>query len=70
MFPPQVLDALMTYMYHGTVSVPHNKLPLFLKTAEALKIKGMSCLVSNFYCYRRWLLLWLWRVLTTMVSGN
>ena len=37
----QVLDALMTYMYHGTVSVPHNKLQLFLKTAEALKIKGI-----------------------------
>ena len=37
----EVLEALMTYMYHGTVSVPHNKLPLFLKTAEALKIKGI-----------------------------
>lgn len=37
----EVLDALMTYMYHGTVSVPHNKLQLFLKTAEALKIKGI-----------------------------
>ena len=37
----------MTYMYHGTVSVPHNKLPLFLKTAEALKIKGMSRLSSD-----------------------
>ena len=31
----------MTYMYNGTVSVPHNKLQLFLKTAEALKIKGI-----------------------------
>ena len=31
----------MTYMYNGTVSVPQNKLPLFLKTAEALKIKGI-----------------------------
>ena len=28
-------------MYHGTVSVPHNKLQTFLKTAEALKIKGI-----------------------------
>eukprot|EP00092_Neocalanus_flemingeri_P094534 GFUD01120223.1.p1 GENE.GFUD01120223.1~~GFUD01120223.1.p1 ORF type:complete len:487 (+),score=111.09 GFUD01120223.1:215-1675(+) len=36
-----VLDALMTYMYHGTVSVPQNKLQMFLKTAEALKIKGI-----------------------------
>ena len=32
---------MMTYMYHGTVSVPHNKLQTFLKTAEALKIKGI-----------------------------
>ena len=31
----------MTYMYNGTVSVPHNKLNTFLKTAEALKIKGI-----------------------------
>ena len=31
----------MTYMYNGTVSVPHNKLQTFLKTAEALKIKGI-----------------------------
>ena len=37
----QVLEALMTYMYNGTVSVPHNKLNTFLKTAEALKIKGI-----------------------------
>ena len=37
----EVLDALMTYMYNGTVSVPHNKLQTFLKTAEALKIKGI-----------------------------
>lgn len=36
-----VLEALMTYMYHGTVSVPQNKLQMFLKTAEALKIKGI-----------------------------
>ena len=28
-------------MYHGTVSVPHNKLQTFLKTAEALQIKGI-----------------------------
>ena len=28
-------------MYHGTVSVPHNKLQTFLKTAVALKIKGI-----------------------------
>merc|ERR1712197_316958 len=28
-------------MYNGTVSVPHNKLQTFLKTAEALKIKGI-----------------------------
>ena len=31
----------MTYMYNGTVSVPHNKLQTFLKTAEALKVKGI-----------------------------
>ena len=43
----EVLDALMTYMYHGTVSVPHNKLPLFLKTAEALKIKGIVDTTSD-----------------------
>jgi len=36
-----VLEALMTYMYNGTVSVPQNKLQVFLKTAEALKIKGI-----------------------------
>jgi len=36
-----VLEALMTYMYHGTVSVPQNKLQMFLNTAEALKIKGI-----------------------------
>lgn len=37
----EVLEALMTYMYHGTVSVPQNKLQMFLNTAEALKIKGI-----------------------------
>ena len=31
----------MTYMYHGTVSVPQNRLQSFLQTAEALKIKGI-----------------------------
>ncbi|XP_023346068.1 broad-complex core protein isoforms 1/2/3/4/5 [Eurytemora carolleeae] len=36
-----VLEAIMTYMYHGTVSVPHTSLQIFLKTAEALKIKGI-----------------------------
>jgi hypothetical protein len=37
----EVLEALVTYMYHGTVSVPHNRLQSFLRTAEALKIKGI-----------------------------
>ena len=37
----QVLEALVTYMYHGTVSVPQNRLQSFLQTAEALKIKGI-----------------------------
>jgi len=39
--PVDILEAIMTYMYHGTVSVHHNKLQVFLKTAEALKIKGI-----------------------------
>jgi len=37
----EVLEALVTYMYHGTVSVPQNRLQSFLQTAEALKIKGI-----------------------------
>lgn len=37
----EVLEALVTYMYHGTVSVPQHRLQSFLKTAEALKIKGI-----------------------------
>ena len=38
---PKVLEALVTYMYHGTVSVPQHRLQSFLQTAEALKIKGI-----------------------------
>ena len=37
----EVLEALVTYMYQGTVSVPQNRLQSFLQTAEALKIKGI-----------------------------
>ena len=40
-FSSKVLEALVTYMYHGTVSVPQNRLQSFLQTAEALKIKGI-----------------------------
>jgi len=36
-----ILEALMTYIYHGNVSVPHNKLQEFLRSAEAFKIKGI-----------------------------
>ena len=43
----QVLEALVTYMYHGTVSVPQNRLQSFLQTAEALKIKGIVDTSSN-----------------------
>merc|ERR1719187_810726 len=42
-----ILEAIMTYMYHGTVSVPHNKLQVFLKSAEALKIKGIVDCFKN-----------------------
>ena len=41
MIRSKVLEALVTYMYHGTVSVPQNRLQSFLQTAEALKIKGI-----------------------------
>jgi len=43
----EVLEALVTYMYHGTVSVPQNRLQSFLQTAEALKIKGIVDTSSN-----------------------
>jgi len=43
-----ILEAIMTYMYHGTVSVPHHKLQMFLKTADALRIKGIvDCFAEN-----------------------
>merc|ERR1719187_2919000 len=43
----EVLEALVTYVYHGTVSVPQHKLQTFLQTAEALKIKGIVDTSSN-----------------------
>lgn len=29
-------------MYHGEVNVSHNELATFLKTAEALKVRGLA----------------------------
>lgn len=37
-----ILKNLLEFMYMGEVKVSHNDLPTFIKTAEALKIKGLT----------------------------
>ena len=39
---PDILDALMTYMYHGQVFLGEDRLPRFFRTAVGLEIKGIS----------------------------
>lgn len=36
------LKTLLTFMYHGEVNVTEDFLPVLLKTADALKILGLS----------------------------
>ena len=43
------LKALVDYMYRGEVNVNQDQLASFLSTAEALRIKGMDILLSQFY---------------------
>merc|ERR1719509_603746 len=38
---PRVLTAILVYMYRGTVQVLQDDLPMFLKLAERLKVKGL-----------------------------
>merc|ERR1712129_236346 len=38
---PRVLTAILAYMYRGTVQVLQDDLPMFLKLAERLKVKGL-----------------------------
>lgn len=47
-------------MYHGEVNVSHNELATFLKTAEALKVRGLAeddkKKVNRFFCFLKILL--------------
>ncbi|MCL4122270.1 UNVERIFIED_CONTAM: hypothetical protein GTU68_066258 [Idotea baltica] len=36
------LASILDFMYHGEVNVSHNELATFLKTAEALKVRGLA----------------------------
>ena len=36
------LEAIVTFMYHGELSVPHDHLEAFLEAAETLKVKGLT----------------------------
>ncbi|XP_071513174.1 uncharacterized protein [Panulirus ornatus] len=36
------LTSILDFMYHGEVNVSHNELATFLKTAEALKVRGLA----------------------------
>ncbi|XP_068219522.1 transcription activator GAGA-like isoform X18 [Palaemon carinicauda] len=36
------LSSILDFMYHGEVNVSHNELATFLKTAEALKVRGLA----------------------------
>ncbi|XP_040572163.1 uncharacterized protein [Lepeophtheirus salmonis] len=40
--PLDIFQALMIYMYHGAVSLSEKRVPLFLKAAKHLKIKGIG----------------------------
>ena len=39
---PQELEALLTYMYEGSVNVTQEQLPSLIKAAECLQIKGLA----------------------------
>jgi hypothetical protein len=36
------LQSILEFMYAGEVNVPQDSLPAFLKTAERLKVKGLT----------------------------
>uniref|UniRef100_A0A2P2HY22 Broad-complex core protein isoforms 1/2/3/4/5-like n=1 Tax=Hirondellea gigas TaxID=1518452 RepID=A0A2P2HY22_9CRUS len=36
------LTSILDFMYHGEVNVSHNELATFLKTAEALRVRGLA----------------------------
>jgi len=36
------LQSILEFMYAGEVNVPQDNLPAFLKTAERLKVKGLT----------------------------
>ncbi|KAA0202369.1 hypothetical protein HAZT_HAZT007193, partial [Hyalella azteca] len=36
------LSSILDFMYHGEVNVSHNELATFLKTAEALRVRGLA----------------------------
>ena len=38
----QELEALVKFMYHGEVTVNHDILPGFLRTAETLHVRGLT----------------------------
>lgn len=37
-----IMSCLLTYMYQGEVSVRQEEIPMFLKIAEVLRIKGLT----------------------------
>lgn len=40
--PFQHLSAILEFIYSGEVNVPQDQLNVFLKTAERLKVKGLT----------------------------
>ena len=36
------LSSILDFMYHGEVNVSHTELATFLKTAEALRVRGLA----------------------------
>jgi len=41
------MAGLLDFMYSGQVNVKYEDLPVFLKVAEAMKIKGLHTEVTN-----------------------
>jgi len=41
------LQSILEFMYAGEVNVPQDNLPAFLKTAERLKVKGLTEVKRN-----------------------